>query len=70
MEVGAGDWHSGSAEKIFELDAGGGFGVAVFDDDGAIQGEAPFFAGGVGDGAGTGDDNGVFGDDERKFIGG
>ena len=57
------------AEKIFELDAGAGFGVAVFDDYSATEGESPLFAGGVGDGAGAGYDYRIFGDDQRLVAG-
>jgi len=53
------------AKEIFELDAGAGFGVAVFDDYGAGEGESPLFAAGVRDGARTGDYDGVLGDDQR-----
>lgn len=60
----------GLTKQIFELDSGARFGVAVFYDDGGIEGEAPGFAGAVGDGAGAGDDDGVFGDDEGLVAGG
>ena len=56
------------AEEVFELDAGAGFGVAVFDDDGAGERETPFLAGGVQYATGTGDDDGVFGDDQRLIV--
>jgi len=44
------------------------FGVAVFDDDGGLQGEAHLVGGGMGDGAGAGNDDGVFGNDERLIV--
>jgi len=60
-----------STEKIFELDAGVGFGVAVLDDDGALQTEAVFSADRMCDGPRAGDDDGFCGNDERRrFAGG
>src|SRR5579859_1412796 len=53
------------AKEVFELDAGTGFGVAVFNDDGAGEGDPPFLASGMQDAAGAGDDDGVFGDGQR-----
>jgi len=59
---------NGSAEEIFELDAGTGFGVAVFDDHGRLKREAPLLACCGGYSAGTWNDYGVFGDDERLIV--
>src|SRR5262249_16793405 len=53
-----------------ELDAVAGFGVAVFDDDGTGQREAPFFPGGMGDGARAGNDHSVFGNNQGEIVGG
>jgi len=58
------------AEEVFELDAGFGFGVAVFYDYGGLEGEVVFGAAGMSDGAGAGDDDGFFGDAERLSVGG
>jgi len=60
----------GLAEEVFELDAGRGFGVAIFDDHSAREGESPLFAGGMRNGTGAGDDDGVFRNDEREIIDG
>ena len=51
------------AEKIFQLGAGAGFGVAVFDDYSARERESPFLTGGMENAAGARDNDGVFGDD-------
>ena len=55
----------GLAKEIFQLDAGAGFGVAVFNDYSAGERESPFFAGGMRDGARTGDHDGVFRNDQK-----
>src|SRR5215469_10287830 len=59
----------GLAEEVFELDARAGFGIPIFDDDGAGEGEPPFFADWMGNGAGAWNNNRVFGDDERPIVG-
>ena len=43
-------------------------GVAVFYDDGAGERNSPLLAGGMQHASGTGDDDGVFGDDERLYL--
>ena len=57
------------AEEVFELGAGAGFGVAVFDDYGAGERESPLFAGGMRDGARAGDDDRILRDDQRLVVG-
>ncbi len=58
------------AEEVFELGFQVGFFVAVFDDYGGVEGNAPVFALAFGDGAGTGYDYRFFGDDQGLVVGG
>src|SRR5579883_1990342 len=59
-----------SAQQILQLEASIGVGVAVFDDDGSIEGNAPVLAGAVRHGARAGDDHGIFGNYEGMAVGG
>lgn len=52
------------AEQVFEGEAELGFFVAVLDDDGSVDAEAPLGGFAFLDGAGAGDDDGVFWNDE------
>ena len=56
------------AEEIFELDAGAGFGVAIFDDDRGLEGEAPLLSCGGGYGARARDDHSILGNDQWLIV--
>ena len=56
------------AEEIFELDAGAGFGVAIFDDDSGLERKTVLLAGSSRDGARTRNNDRVFRNDKRLVI--
>ena len=61
------------AQEVFEGSTEIGFFVAVFDDDGSVEGNTPGFCVGMafafGDGAGAGDDDSIGRDDEGRLGG-
>src|SRR6266851_7540274 len=60
----------GLAQEVLEVHARIRLGVAVLHNDGGLQGESPFCAGGMRDGTRAGNHDGFFGNNQRLGLGG